>query len=377
MIRIEGLALERVLNHILREGIRIWNVCRRERACLTLELRARDFHRLRPIAKQFHCRIHILERYGMPFVLARFRFRKVLVLGSLLGLIAILFAQTRVWIIEVNGCYRVQEATVYRALTDAGIVPGIARKPLDLPDIAQTVRAWDSGIAWAGVKLSGVVLSVEIVEADPIPEQEDKTIPADVVASKDAIVKQVTALSGKPAVKPGDAVRRGEILIRGDITKEEAEEPLLVHAEGDVLANVWYTSEVTLQNKEKQRVPSGKEQPYRALMLGKRILYQTDIPYRDYRIEIESETTLSGAILPLTHVTGTCTEMMQSEIAIDQEELSARTLYEAELQALSMVPKDANIIAKKNDTIGREDGSITGIVWIQTEEQIGQTKMME
>ena len=258
MIRLDGLGLERLLNRMLQAGMPVWNVRREGRTRMTAEIRAKDFLRLRALKKGARCRIHIVERHGVPFVLARFRFRKLLLAGAVLCFIAILAAQTRVWLIRVDGCSRVPEAVVLRALTAAEAGVGMPREQVKMSVLGQAVRAYDDRIAWAGVRLEGITLHVQVVEAEPIPERPDKSVPADVVARKDAIIERVTALSGKSSVSPGDAVRAGDILIRGDITREGGAQRVLVYAEGEVIAQVWYTESITLPCTQERLIRSGR-----------------------------------------------------------------------------------------------------------------------
>ena len=49
----------------------------------------------------------------------------------------------------------------------------------------------------------------------PPPETAVLTGHADVVAAEDGVIKRLTAFAGTPAVKEGDFVRAGQVLIEG------------------------------------------------------------------------------------------------------------------------------------------------------------------
>lgn len=375
MIRLDGLGLERMLNRMLQAGIPVWNVRREGRARMTAEIRAKDFLRLRALKKGARCRIHIVERHGMPFFFARFRFRKLLLSGAVLCFLVLLAAQTRVWLIQVDGCSRVPEAVILRALTTADAKVGMPRAQVQTSALGQAVRAYDDRIAWAGVRLEGITMHVQVVEAEPIPERPDKSVPADVVARKDGIIERVTALSGKSSVSAGDAVRVGDILIRGDITREGGTQ-VLVYAEGEVIAQVWYTKTVTLPCAQEKLMRSGKTELYRALFIAGLPVYRSTQTFADYEIEEMGEEAVAGLIIPVRHVSGVCYELSMQQVPAPKEEVLAEALFRAEIQALDALPKEARILKKRSETSELPDGSIRATVAICTEEQIGITRSL-
>ncbi len=376
IIRLDGLGLERMLNAMLLNGIPVWNVKRESRARMTLEMRAKDFHRLRPLKRGKRCRIHIVERHGVPFLFARFRFRKLLVFGLLLCGFLTIAAQTRIWLIRVEGAVRVPQAVVLRAAEEAGVYLSMPRSAVELASLSQAVRAYDDRIAWAGARTDGIILTLQIVEAEPIPPRPDKSIPSDVVAKKDGIIEKVTALSGKSNVKPGDAVRAGEVLIRGNITREGAAEPLYVFAEGDVIGQVWYTSSVTLPCTEEKLLRSGQSEPFRVIEVAGLPLFRTESGFAQFEEEFRQESAQRGLVLPLKVKNGVRYELTVQEVPADANEITAEALFRAELAALEQVPKDAQIIKKVSESTMLEDGSIHAVVAVCTREQIGSTKPM-
>ncbi len=375
MIRLDGLGLERMLNRMLQAGMPVWNVHREGRARMTAEIRAKDFMQLRALRRGARCRIHILERHGMPFVIARFRFRKLLIAGAILCFAAILAAQTRIWNIHVEGCTRVPEAVIYRALDSAKVQPGMPRSGVETSALGQIVRSFDERIAWAGARVEGVTLCIQVVEAEPIPGRPDKSSPTNVVAQKDGIIERVTALSGKSSVAPGDAVRAGDILIRGDITREGGQQ-MLVYAEGEVLAQVWYTQSVTLPCKQEKLMRSGQSVPYRSLLIAGLPVYRTSQPFDAYELATSGEEKMTGLILPVQFLSGDCYELTLQQVPAPKEDVLAEALFRAELQALDKVPKESRILKKRSEAVELPDGSIKATVAICTQEQIGVTRSL-
>ncbi|HWR24435.1 MAG TPA: sporulation protein YqfD, partial [Feifaniaceae bacterium] len=230
--------------------------------------------------------------------------------------------------------------------------------------------------AWAGARMDGIILTLQIVEAEPIPPRPDKSKPSDVVAKKDGIIEKVTPLSGKSNVKPGDAVRAGDILIRGDITREGAAEPMYVFAEGEALAQVWYTSSVTLPCTEEQLLRSGQSEPFRVIEIAGLPLFRTESGFKQFEEEVIKESAQRGLILPLNVRNGVRYELTMQQVPAEADQVVAEALFRAELAALEQVPKEAQIIKKVSESAVLEDGGIHAVVAVCTLEQIGVVKPM-
>lgn len=372
MIRLDGRGLERFLNKVLQAGIPVWNVRRESAQCMHAELRAKDFARLRPLLRTGRCRVHIIKRRGVPFLLARFSKRKALVVGGAACFLLLLFAQTRVWRIQIEGVDAVPLAVVTRALEQANVKVGMPRKAVDALSVGNAIRSYDKGIAWAGVDMDGVILHVRVVEAQPLPQAQDTSTPSDVIAVKDGIIEKVSALCGKAHVKAGDAVRAGDVLIRGDITREGAAQELLVCAQGQVEALVWYVATVEKAPRTLALVPTGNTCPYRKVLLAGHTLYQSHVPFDECEVEVLEDTRFTGAVLPVRQVYGVCRELREAYVVIEApEEQMAQALYQAEMEALIKVPQSARIVEKQSEAIMLEEGGVRVTVRVCAREQIG------
>lgn len=373
IIQIKGADVERLLNEMQFAGIPVRNIRRVDRATIRCQLRATDFKRLHGLRNRRRCRIRIVSRSGVPFHLARFWRRKALWIGLALVFAAIAVLSTRICFIRVTGCERIAEQTVLRALESLGVTVGRPRSGLSLPTLGNELLATDSRIAWAGLSLDGVVLTVEIVEAVIVPEPIDPNTPCEVVAAKDGVIVRVVARAGTPAVRAGDAVQAGDVLINGDLTREDSQLPLRVHAYGEVRANIYYFSEAAVLPETMELQPSGQSVPYRAAYIGNLMLYESDVPYAEYQLSGLQTESLAGAVLPLRVVAGTCEELTEQPRTMDEPEMKEQAAYEAEQGAFLRIPKDAAIV-EKTVTYTVYDGCLVAVVCIITEESIGIKK---
>lgn len=249
IIQINGLGLERFVNRALASGIAIGDVTREEDGSMTARVDVGGFYALHRLLKNERWSVHIRRKRGIIMRLSKLRRRKVLLYGWMPVLFLLLWASRMIWLIDIDGCDEVSEDAILETLAEAGISPGTKRRSFTLEMLNDAIRSSDPRIALASVTVSGVVLNVEIREADEIEKNTDEDAPADIVAKKDGLILSVTALRGHGKVKPGQTVRAGELLISGNLTREGGEE-LLVRAKGKVTAETVYASQVVMPTKE-------------------------------------------------------------------------------------------------------------------------------
>ena len=102
---------------------------------------------------------------------------------------------------------------------ELGLRPGVWKRNLDLSELEEELARRHGEIAWAGIRVRGTVLEIEIVEHLPEPGLDNR--PADLVAAKDGLILRILALEGTAAVAPGDTVAKGDLLIAGMVSAPE------------------------------------------------------------------------------------------------------------------------------------------------------------
>ena len=82
IIRVTGYSPERFLNLCGRHGIVLWELRNRKteyEMCISIS----GFRKLRPLVRKTKTKVVILERHGLPFILHRYRRRKLFAMGAL------------------------------------------------------------------------------------------------------------------------------------------------------------------------------------------------------------------------------------------------------------------------------------------------------
>ncbi|MDP4128303.1 MAG: sporulation protein YqfD, partial [Bacillota bacterium] len=146
-----GEQLPRFLNKALKDGVVLYHTQKSERG-MRAQIKLSDFRRLRKAARQTHTRIHIVAKYGWPFVAARWWRRKGLLMGIALIAIVLTILSQLVLSISVSGNRNVVSSDVLERAEKLGLKTWAYSKRLDLNQIAKALQEQLPDAAWIGIE---------------------------------------------------------------------------------------------------------------------------------------------------------------------------------------------------------------------------------
>ncbi|HHX87972.1 MAG TPA: sporulation protein YqfD [Firmicutes bacterium] len=347
VVLVSGQGVERFLNLALVRGISFWDLQKSQQGA-QLSIGLPTFKRLRPLVKKSRCRLHIIRKSGLPFEKVKLRRRRGLVLGALFFLTVIYILTSFIWFIEVTGNQMITEKEVLQLVEQLGVRPGTWKKKLNLFELEQDISRLHSGISWAGCRIRGTLLEIEI--AEHLVEPEPDSGPADLVAAKDGLIERVLIIEGQAVVKPGDTVSKGDLLIRGirtynDYHFSEGEQPPpeAVQAKGEVEARVWYEASVQINTKGKLKVESGNYKTGYYLSWPEGSLYLWGARNDPYEISRQEASRLSlkwrNLFFPVEVKLTRYYEIIVEERDISPEQALLLSREEAKKQARSQIPE--------------------------------------
>lgn len=163
---VEGLSLEKLLNRCAQEGIRLRRVCRCGAKRATGSVRAADWAALSALCERMGFRLTQGEASGPVRLAGLFRRRALLVTGVLAFLVLLWGLTSCLWFVRVTGAGP-YAGEVARILQAHEIRPGRLRYTLDVAALQRDLHSQLTGLAWVGVEVSGVYLTVSCVQAEP------------------------------------------------------------------------------------------------------------------------------------------------------------------------------------------------------------------
>ncbi|MEA4933625.1 MAG: sporulation protein YqfD [Lawsonibacter sp.] len=352
-LTITGPFPERLMNLCAQQGIDFWKLFWVDEHTLRLTTRRRQLPLLRKLAERVHCEVKMEGSRGLPDFLIRFRTRYAFLAGLALSLCAVAILSQFVLTVEVTGNQRVPTAVILTQLRQLGVRPGVYGPSIDRQQVAQEAMLKMEDLAWMGINLHGTRLEVIVRETVQVPERVDETGYYDIVAEADGIITHVEAELGDAAVKQGDTVLTGEVLISGTVTMEPPKYSDLpiryyqTHARGRVWARTWRKLTAAIPTETWVKSYTGAEKDVWALnVMGRRVsLFGSgvDWPFFDKVTKARQAVLPGNVVLPITLVRENCREYEAKIVEVDRE--AARTLLEEQL-------------AKRLQALVDEDGQI-------------------
>lgn len=398
LLLVQGKSLEKFINMAASRGIYLWDITRIGKDKMLVRVRLSGVKPLRHVARGTGNIFKISGREGVPFILARFKRRKMMVVGAAIFIIVLYALSSFIWFIEVSGNQQIPTEEILRIAHQGGLSKGAFKGNVDGALVERIIKDQLPTVSWVGVYLKGTHARIEIVEKK-MPGGVDSHQPAHIVANKAGLVKEILVLAGQAAVQEGDTVVPGQILISGEVlpevdpnlypeTLDGAPPPIImpryVHAKGIVRARVWYEGYGEAPLVEQGTKPTGERAERVSIKIGhKEIILKgpKQIPYKQYKTKesVKKLPNWRNITVPVELV-----NIQYIEMADFREE---RTLSEArqkaEQNALSAVkeklPQECRILEQRVERIatGQQENIVRVKVFIEALEEIGISKSFQ
>lgn len=207
-ISVEGYFIERFINICISKNILLWNLKRKKSSFLYTNIAIKDFKKIRQIAKTTKCHVKIEKKKGLPFILNRYKKRKIF-LGLLIVVMLFIFGLSNfVWNIEIIGNQTIPKEELISNLNEYGLETGMLKAKVNTKEIINTMRLKRDDLAWVGIKMVGTNAIVEVVEADKKPEIINEEEYCNIVSNKDGIITKINVQNGTALVNVGDIITK-------------------------------------------------------------------------------------------------------------------------------------------------------------------------
>lgn len=327
-IQIEGLMLEKLIERAMKQGSRFRSLRRTGKHTIIAETDCASGRILLALCKKFSISARIVKQHGAPVIFSFFQRRKTLLPGVFLLICLCILFFSRIWLIDViftgeSAAYG-NEINLRAVLREMDIHPGVSNR-LDSSLLSQKLQASIEGYSFISARLQGVRLLIEAAPETAEPEVYDLDYARDLYAGSDGIVVSVNVQSGQAQVKPGDTIKRGQLLIRGEeqISREDTRS---VGALGEVIVRTWYTgvSEGNLYTTVSHKTGCSSTASNLRLLhyifpLSKGEIFQNQQVITEY-------LPIVGLFLPLEIVRETRFETKESIQTVDRELLAERLI---------------------------------------------------
>lgn len=353
-VQIRGNAPERFINLCFNKRILIWDLKRVDDDYI-FHIQAKDYKKLKPIARKTGMVPSIEEKTGLPFYMHRYRKRKLFFIGILICSILVYIMSLFIWDIQILGGSKYTPEAMIKFLRENDIYTGIQKKKVDCQEIEEEIRLAYKDIGWVSAEIKGTRLIIKITETNMPAPAQIAIDPSHIVATKNAIVEEIVTRTGTPMVKPGDVVKKGDILVsgivsvKGDFDDIIRNEPVVADATISCKSYYDYLDKFSMNYIQKEFTGNEKTGYYFSLIGKKIFLHNPRHSYERYDI-IVNENTLHVTdtfYLPFRYGSITVREYNNKKMTYTPEE--AKEIANNKLQRYFKRLTDNNVTILENN----------------------------
>lgn len=256
----EGGFPERFINLCNIRGINLWNV-RNDGVKVVAFTTEREFEELKIPAENSGMTLKIIKFRGLKTFAKRHKWRCGTVLGIALAFFFWIFMSGYIWEIEILETDGVNVEAFTESLADLGVKIGARKSKIDVIQVQNQLMNEYNELLWVSLNIFGGKVQVEMSEFIEQKEIIDTKSPVNIVASKKGEIVLVKGYKGVNAVKEGDNVTKGALLISGVVKNFDGSE-YFTHAKGEVFAKTKNNEKIIYTYKNKALTTTQKECRY-------------------------------------------------------------------------------------------------------------------
>ena len=265
----EGGFPERFINLCNIRGINLWNV-KNDGVKVVAFTTEREFEELKIPAENSGMALKIIKSRGLKTFAKRHKWRCGAVLGIVLAFCFWIFMSGYIWEIEILETDGVNVEDFTESLADLGVKIGARKSKIDIIQVQNQLMNEYSQLLWVSLNIFGGKVQVEMSEFVEQKEIIDTKTPVNIVAKKKGEIVLVKGYNGVNAVKEGDNVTKGTLLISGVVRNFDGSE-YFTHAKGEIFAKTKNKEKIICPYKNTLSVTSQKGNRYFLYVFSLRI----------------------------------------------------------------------------------------------------------
>lgn len=350
---------DKFINLCYEQNINIKNIIYTDKT-LTARCSINSYKRIHRVALKCGGKVKIIKKRGLPFLLHPLKGRWGVFAGLLLFVLMTSFLSGYIWNITVVGNNTLQEAAIVDFLAQNGFTTGRRWAQTDKENLEFAVMAEFDEVSWISINKFGCLAQVEIREATEKPTVVDDTKITNVTAVKDGIIVSVTALGGWEAVKPGEAVTKGDLLISGVYEPADEYQELqrnhYAHAHGTVMAKTENKISVNIPREQSKKTVTHQKEYKSFYFFGVEIPFGIKSKEENYQSDFQKTyLVINDFRLPIGIFTETRSYYSTQKEKITDEELEKLAQAELENRKKDEL-KNCEILGENIDTEISENG---------------------
>ncbi|MBP0979076.1 MAG: sporulation protein YqfD [Oscillospiraceae bacterium] len=202
-VEISGPEISKFLNYLNKNNLYIWNISKIKNK-IYINIFIKNYIDLYKLSRNYNIKIKINNKYGLFFIIKKYKKRFGLAFGFLFFIIFLLTMSQFIWTVEVHGNKTIESKQIIDFISSKQIRPGRFRKNIDVRSIEREILLKFKKISWVSINILGSKANIEINERTFPPKKIDIGKPCNIVASKKGVIKNIEAYQGQNLVEIGD-----------------------------------------------------------------------------------------------------------------------------------------------------------------------------
>lgn len=183
---------------------------------------ARDYKKLRPVAKKSGMKLSCLSKHGLPFFVFKNRNRVGLAIGAGFFAVFMCIMSLFIWSVDTVGSEKLSREEILSVAKNYGLCEGAFIPKIDVHELADSMITEMSGkLLWVAVNISGCRAVVEVRDYIEKPESRTYGEPCNIVADFDGLLLSLQVINGTKANHEGNGVKKGDLLISGIVENRD------------------------------------------------------------------------------------------------------------------------------------------------------------
>lgn len=222
----------------------------------TITVRERDFDKTCNIISG-RMGFSYSEPLGLYGWWKRLKYKKTIMISLVISIFMLIFLSGLVWDIRVEGNVEITDTEIIIGLKECGFKIGDSWKKTDRSSIETQFLERCSNLAWININRRGTVAYVKVIEKEINSKDENQLIASsNLISTADCVIEEITVKRGIAMVKPGDTVKKGDILVLGALPSESGGG--FCAADATVIGRVSETVAVDVARNYQKKIESKK-----------------------------------------------------------------------------------------------------------------------
>ena len=200
------------------------------------------------IRRRYKC--HIVKYYGKKNIVNIYENNKYVLLSLIISFMLLFLLCNTIFDIKINSDDKDIVSIINDSLKDNGIDVYKRKVSFNTLNSIKNKILEDNKdtLEWIEIREKGCIYYIDVTPRVKSNNNVDNASPSDIVAEKDGVIKHIVVHRGSKVIDNGDYVKKGDVLISGNIIKNENVIDK-VHSEGVIYAETWKTVNISIPFK--------------------------------------------------------------------------------------------------------------------------------